>query len=82
MHCKRLLETAIEIATDGKINVRRPNADYLLSIRRGEVDLEEIIFEAEKDIKKLDDVFENSNLPNEVDVNFVNDLLLKIRHAK
>jgi len=76
------LETAIEIATDGKINVRRPNADYLLSIRRGEVDLEEIIFEAEKDIKKLDDVFENSNLPNEVDVNFVNDLLLKIRHAK
>lgn len=79
LHCRRLLDMAIEIATEGKISVRRPNADYLLKIRRGEVKLEEIIEQAEKDVKDLDRIYAESNLPEEVDLDFVNDLLLKIR---
>lgn len=79
MHCRRLLDMAIEIATEGTINVRRPNAEYLLSIRRGEVSLEALLEQSEEDIKRLDDLFNKSGLPGEVDRNWVNSLLLEIR---
>lgn len=79
LHCRRLLDTAIEIATQKTINVRRPNSDYLLKIRRGEVPLQEIIENAEKDILCLDELFKNSGLPKDVDKDFVNYLLLQIR---
>lgn len=79
LHCRRLLDMAIEIATEKTIKVRRPNADYLLSIRRGEVKLQSIIDKAESDIIGLDEMFEKSNLPDEPDNKFVNDLLLQIR---
>lgn len=83
LHCRRLLDMAIEIARDKTIHVRRPNAEYLLKIRRGEVKLEDIIDQAEEDIKGLDALFANSGLPDDVDKGFVNDLLLKIRkHGK
>ena len=80
LHCIRLLDMAIEIATEKTINVRRPNADYLLSIRRGEVKLDEIIEQAEKDLKGLDELFANSGLPTDCSKEFVNDLLLQVRH--
>lgn len=80
MHCRRLLDMAIEIATEKTIKVRRPNAKQLLSIRKGEVSLEKIIEDAEMDIEKLDKLFEKSDLPDDIDTKFVNDLLLEIRH--
>lgn len=80
MHCVRLIDTALEIAKEGTINVRRPNSDYLLKIRKGEFDLEYIINEAEIKIKQIDEAFQKSNLPNEVDKTFLNDLLLEIRN--
>lgn len=81
LHCRRLLDMAMEIATQGTINVRRPNADYLLRIRRGEVPLQEIIDKAQEDINGLDALFANSGLPKrDVDLKFINDLLLQIRH--
>ncbi len=79
MHCRRLLDMAAEIATEGTIHVRRPNAQELLKIRRGEVSLEELIEKAEEDIKNLNDLFAKSSLPTEVDKDWVNDLLLEIR---
>ncbi len=79
LHCRRLLDMALEIAIEKTIKVRRPNADYLLKIRGGEVDLESIITEAEKDIERLEGFFKTSDLPEDVDGEFVNDLLLKIR---
>lgn len=82
LHCRRLLDMAMEIATDKTINVRRPNAEYLLSIRRGEVELDAIIEQAEKDLKGLDELFTNSGLPADCDKDFVNDLLLQVRHLE
>jgi hypothetical protein len=82
LHCRRLLDMAIEIATDKNISVRRPNADYLLKIRRGEVLLDEIIETAEKDIERLEELYDNSDLPKSVDMDFLNELLLEIRHMK
>lgn len=79
LHCRRLLDMALEIATEKTINVRRSNADYLLQIRRGEVDLETIITQAEKDIDRLESIYASSDLPEDVDKEFVNQLLLKIR---
>lgn len=79
LHCRRLLDMAIEIATQKTINVRRPNAQELLKIRRGEIDLAAFMQKAEEEIQQLNELFEKSDLPKEVDNDFVNDLLLKVR---
>jgi len=70
---------AIEIATQKTINVRRPNAQELLKIRRGEIDLVAFMQKAEEEILELNELFEKSDLPNEVDNDFVNELLLRVR---
>jgi len=80
LHCRRLFDTAMEIAREKTINVKRPNADYLLSIRRGEVPLDDIISQAEKDLESLNELFKKSDLPDECDDKLINDLLLKIRN--
>lgn len=79
MHCRRLLDMALEIATEGTIHVRRPNAEELLKIRRGEVPLDQILDRAEEDVAKLNSIFDKSGLPDDVDKIFVNNLLLEIR---
>lgn len=79
MHCMRLIRMATEIGEGKGIIVRRPDAQELLAIRRGEVDLDSLIEIADKAIENMDEVFENSNLPNKVDKDLVNNLLIKIR---
>jgi hypothetical protein len=79
MHCKRLLEMAEEIGQGKGIIVRRPNADELLAIRRGEVDLTSLLEGAEKKIKELDSIFENSSLPETIDQELVHSILVEIR---
>ena len=79
MHCKRLMGMAREIAEGKGIVVRRKDAEYLISIRRGEVDLQTLIDEVEVEIKEIDRLFKESNLPDSVDVKFINDLLINIR---
>ena len=81
LHCRRLLDMAMEIAKTGNLNVRRPNADYLIKIRKGQVSLEEIIENAERDIKVLDELYKNSNLPDKIERSLVNEILLEIRHS-
>jgi predicted nucleotidyltransferase len=79
MHCMRLINMATEIGEGKGIIVRRPDSLELLKIRRGEVDLETLIETADAAIANMDSVFDDSNLPNSVDKNLVNDLLIKIR---
>lgn len=79
LHCRRLLDMAKEIATEKTINVRRKNAQELLKIRRGEIDLAEFMQTAEEEIKELTKLFEESDLPNEANTDFVNALLLEVR---
>jgi len=80
LHCRRLLDVAMEIPTLKTILVKRPNANELLDIRKGKVDLDTIIDKAEEDIKLLDDLYLNSSLPDKVDEEFLNDLLIQIRN--
>lgn len=79
MHCKRLIEMCIEIGEGKGINVKRGNAKELIDIRKGKVNLEKLIEESEKSIKKMDEVFEKSSLPKSVDMDFVHNLLVQIR---
>jgi uncharacterized protein len=79
MHCMRLIRMAQEIGRGEGIQVRREDSEYLLSIRRGEIDLDSLIKEADEAIEEMDSIFEKSSLPNSVDKNLVNELLIKIR---
>lgn len=79
MHCRRLMDMAREIAEGKGIVVRRPNADELIDIRKGKMDLQSLIDHIESEIKEVDVLYKNSNLPNSVDMNFVENLLISIR---
>jgi hypothetical protein len=79
MHCIRLIRMAQEIGSGQGIKVRRPDAQELLSIRRGEVDLDNLIKMADQAIEEMDSIFDNSDLPNKVDPSLVNNLLIEIR---
>lgn len=78
-HCHRLLDMAIEIGSGMGINVRRPNREELLSIRRGEKPYDDLIKEADEKIKRIDEIFQKSNLPESVSKKFVDSLLIDIR---
>ena len=79
MHCMRLIRMSKEIGRGEGIIVRRPDAKELLAIRRGEVDLDTLIDTAEAEIKEMDRIFDESDLPNKIDPELVNTLLVKIR---
>jgi hypothetical protein len=81
-HCHRLLDMAIEIGEGKGINVRRENREQLLSIRRGEYDYDTLINEANEKIAKMDEVFLDANLPNDIPLSFINDLLLSMRKRR
>ena len=79
MHCVRLVEMTEDIINENKIVVRRPNRDFLLSIRNGEKSYEEIMDYVESKVDNLDKLFDESNLPDFVDKNENRELLKNIR---
>jgi len=79
MHCMRLIRMSKEIGRGEGIQVRRKDNHELLAIRRGEVDLETLIETAEAEIKEMDKIFDESDLPKNIDPELVNGLLIKIR---
>ncbi len=81
MHCMRLIRMAQEIGSGKGIQVRREDREYLLSIRRGEIDLDSLIKEADEAINEMDLIFEKSDLPKKVDQDLVNNLLIKLRKS-
>lgn len=79
LHCYRLIETGIEIARDKIINVRRPNAKFLIEIRKGKHNLEELLTKTNLMIEELDKEFDKSTLPDKVDRGHFLSLVVKIR---
>jgi hypothetical protein len=79
MHCIRLTRMAKEISNGEGIKVRRDDKDYLLSIRRGEVTLDQLIDEANAEIKEMEINFNNSILPDKVNPELIYNLLIKVR---
>ncbi|TAF63130.1 MAG: nucleotidyltransferase [Cytophagales bacterium] len=81
MHVFRLLEMAHEIATENKINVKRPNREFLLEIKAGNYEYEALLEMAEQKRKAMEKAFEQSNLPEKPNREFLNALTYEIRKA-
>lgn len=79
MHCRRLLDQAKEIATTGKLTVRRTDAHKLLLIRRGMVKLDDVIKQAEEDVQQLNEIYAKCDLPDVANKDLIESLLLEIR---
>lgn len=79
MHVFRLLLMAKEIATEGKINVWRKDREYLLDIKQGKFEYDDLLHQAEVLKKELGEVFAKANLQVKPDMMAVNKLLIEIR---
>jgi predicted nucleotidyltransferase len=79
MHLVRLMRMGEEILRDGKVIVKRPDADELLSIRNGAWSYEKLMTWAEEKDKTLDELYKTSKaLPHSPDRVFLNELCLDI----
>lgn len=79
MHVFRLLLTAKEIATEGKINVWRKDRDFLLDIKQGKYEYDDLVAQAEVLKTELTEFYLKSNLKAEPDKEEVNRLLIEMR---
>jgi hypothetical protein len=79
MHTFRLLDMAEEIAREKTLTVRRPNAEFLMKIRRGEFDYDELIKMAEEKIANIAELYKTADLPDQPDWEKANSTLVKIR---
>lgn len=81
LHVFHLLEMAAEIATTGQLRVRRPNRGFLLQIRRGEFEYEQLVAEAEQLVERVEAAFTASGLPEAPDKAAAEQLLIRVRRA-
>ncbi|GGH15614.1 DNA polymerase beta superfamily protein [Pedobacter zeae] len=81
MHTIRLLQVALEIVRDGKLNVKRQNRDELLSIKRGEFEYNEILKMAENLILQIEKEILTSKLQEKPDAKLIESLLVEMREA-
>lgn len=79
MHVFRLLEVAIEIGKEKKVNVKRPNRDFLLDIKAGKFEYEELLKMADLKQTEMESAFEQSSLPETPDMELINDLIYRLR---
>lgn len=79
MHTFRLLEMAIEIATENRVNVHRPNREFLLDIKSGNFEYDELLKLANEKQKQMEKAFENSGLPDRPDMDLINQLSYELR---
>ncbi len=80
MHTFRLLEMAIEIGRDREINVKRPNRNFLLDIKNGNYEYEDLLVMAKERQDEMEKVFENSKLPERPNIEMINELTYKLRN--
>lgn len=81
MHTFRLLLMAKEIALEGTINVERPDRTYLLDIKNGKFEYDELVQCAEELKEELSELYEKSNLPDLPNREQVNQLLVAMRRT-
>ncbi len=79
MHCFRLLDMGIDAAKYGELIVKRPNKDWLLKVKHGEFEYDDLIIQAEEKLEEFDAVIQICDLPEKIDIKKVNELLLEIR---
>ena len=76
----RLIHTGIELARDGVFNVERTwDRDFLLNIKNHNVSYEEISKYIKGKKEEFDELITKSNLPDTIDYNEINNLLIESR---
>ena len=80
-HSFRLATMAIEIANGEGMKVNRTgiDANFLLDVRNRKYTYPELMEKLIKIKESMNEVFKNSTIPDEIDVEFVNNMLLGIR---
>jgi len=81
MHVFRLLLMAKEIATEGKVNVWRKDRDFLLDIKQGKYEYDDLLTRAELLKRELLGVYRASELPESPDLDSINELLIQVREV-
>lgn len=79
MHTFRLLEMAIEIARDNKINVFRKDRDFLLDIKNGNFEYDDLLEKASKKQKEMEEAFDNCKLQEKPNVEMIKNLTFELR---
>jgi len=79
MHTFRLLEAAEEIACFQKLSIKTQNRDFLMNVRNGKYQYDELLQIANEKIQKNKIDFQNSKLPQEPDKNLAHQLSFQIR---
>ncbi len=79
MHTFRLLNMAEEIAREGKINVRRNDRDFLLDIKSGNFEYNDLVSMANEKIERIDELYLKSDLPDAPEIEKVEELLITLR---
>lgn len=81
MHTFRLLDMAAEIAQEKRVIVKRPNREFLLKIRKGDFEYDELLKRAEAKIAEIEQLYAQSDLPEKPNIDKINQLLVEIREA-
>ena len=84
MHSCRLIQMGIELAKTGKFNVDRSemgDREFLLKIRNHGFEYDEVVKFAEDKKKEFMKIAKNSTLPDEIDREFISNLLIQVREA-
>ena len=79
-HCMRLTRMGKELALGLGFNVERTeDRDYLLAIKNHEFEYDEIMAQAEKEKAEMEEAMKNCTLPDKVDLDRINSLLIEAR---
>ena len=79
MHTIRLLQTAENILSEGKLNIRVENREELLNIKAGNEDFDDLLLKAENLIEKIEALHKNSVLQDVPDYEKAEKILVEMR---
>lgn len=79
MHTMRLLKMAEEIALHGKVIVKRPDREYLLQVKAGEFEYDNLVEQANEMLDGLPELYRESNLIDVPRYGSAKDALKKMR---
>lgn len=80
-HAARLLTMGIEIARGEGVKIDRTNIDrdFLMNIRLGNTEYDTIMSWLQGQDSKMKESMENSTIPDQIDLDFVDELMIRIR---
>jgi hypothetical protein len=81
MHTFRLLNMAEEIALYQKVIVQRKDREFLLSIRNGEFEFDDLMKMVEEKMEGIKYLYEKADLPEKPELQKAEDILIQIREG-